>query len=380
VKTELFDFHLPSQQVAQSPLPERDAAKLLVLDRASRTWRDSCIRQLPEWLNPGDLLIFNDTRVIPARLRATRDKTGGKIEFLLVPTAYPTPGSASSPMQRGLGSEVKTPATTAALVRRALTRSGGKLALGESFTLAEGLKATLAERHGPAGDDIAFRCSAGEFDAFVQKHGEVPLPPYIHRPAGPSSDADRERYQTVFAQAPGAVAAPTAGLHFTPRLLEASKERGIRNARVTLHVGPGTFKSVKAEEVEAHTVDPEPYTIPAETIAAIRATKAAGRRVIAVGTASLRSLESSADAVLSGSVETIAYRTTNLFVYPPGQFRVVDALLSNFHVPRSSLLMLVAAFATPGSLEGIDFVKRAYLHAIESGYRFYSYGDACLYL
>jgi S-adenosylmethionine:tRNA ribosyltransferase-isomerase len=355
MKTDLFDFHLPEQLIAQEPLPERDAARLLVLDRSTHTFRDSAVLELPSFLRTGDLLVFNDTRVIPARLRAVRDSSGGKVEFLLVPGAA-----------HGLDAH--------ATIKRVLTKSGGTLKVGETFTLAENLKATLLERQREAGDIVQFHCEAEAFEKFLVAHGEVPLPPYIRREAGPSSDADRQRYQTIYAHTPGAVAAPTAGLHFTDRLMEALKSRGVRFAYVTLHVGPGTFKPVKSDDVEKHFVDPEPYWIPAETLAAIAEANREKRRVIAVGTTSLRTLES---IPVDSTAPSLAGET-NLFVYPPYNFRVVDALITNFHVPRSSLLMLAAAFAAPGSTDGIDFMKRAYEHAVKSGYRFYSYGDACL--
>ena len=356
------------------------------------------MRDLPEVLRPGDLLVFNDTRVIPARLRARRDASGGKVEFLLLP-----PGTAGIP-ETGAALDQAAPPP---VVQRVLTKAGGKLQLGESFTLSGGCKALLAARHGAAGDTVEFLCSAAEFERLVREQGEVPLPPYIHRPPGPSRPLDKERYQTVFAHTPGAVAAPTAGLHFSTRLLEGLKARGLSFAYLTLHVGPGTFRPVKAEEIEEHFVDPEPYFIPAQTVAAVRAAKREGRRVIAVGTTSLRALEGALGPGLDAEtpaggrtgfqpVQTAWGRTgfqpvqtawkavlqgqTGLFVYPPFKFRVVDALLTNFHIPKSSLLMLVCAFASPGGLEGIEYVQRAYQHAVESGYRFYSYGDACLFV
>jgi S-adenosylmethionine:tRNA ribosyltransferase-isomerase len=360
MKTDLFDFHLPEQLIAQEPLPERDAARLLVLDRGTKTFRDSAIRELPSLLQPGDLLVFNDTRVIPARLRAVRDSSGGRVEFLLVPI-----GMQQTHEQH--------------TVRRVLTKSGGTLKPDETFTLAEKLKATMVERQREAGDLVRFHCSESDFAQFIARNGEVPLPPYIRREPGPSSEADRQRYQTIFAQAPGAVAAPTAGLHFTDRLLEALKTRGVGFAYVTLHVGPGTFKPVKSDEVENHFVDPEPYFVPPETVTALAAAKREHRRVIAVGTTSLRALESIPDFTAGAGSQSIAGET-KLFVYPPYNFRTVDALLTNFHVPKSSLLMLAAAFSAPGSTDGVDFVKRAYEHAVASGYRFYSYGDASLIL
>jgi S-adenosylmethionine:tRNA ribosyltransferase-isomerase len=365
--TARFDYHLPPERIAQEPLPERDAARLLVLDRATRTWTDRHVRDLPDLLRPGDLLVLNDTRVIPARLRATRDLSGGKIEFLLLP-----PGPADTETERHGDAGTR---------KRVLMKSGGRLRIGETFTLHEGLQATLRERCGEAGDVVDFHCSAPEFSAFVLRQGEVPLPPYIHRAPGPSMEEDRERYQTVFAETPGAVAAPTAGLHFSERLLAALAARGVQTARLTLHVGPGTFRPVKADQIEKHFVDPEPYFIPEETVRAVCDARRAGRRVIAVGTTSLRTLEGSRlrELLAGGTPPSGALSgETNLFVYPPREFAVADALLTNFHLPKSSLLMLVSAFAAPGSVDGIDLIQKAYAHAVASGYRFYSYGDACL--
>jgi S-adenosylmethionine:tRNA ribosyltransferase-isomerase len=370
--TALFDYHLPPELIAQEPLPDRESSRLLVLHRATRTWEDRGVRDLPEFLRSGDVMVFNDTRVVPARLRATRDLSGGKIEFLLCP-----------PPPEGWGD---TPGRAPA-VRRVLTRAGGTLKTGESFTLSGGCKAVLLERHGVAGDLVAFQCAPEEFERHMWEHGEIPLPPYIHRPAGPSRDADRRRYQTVYAHDPGAVAAPTAGLHFSDTLLGALRARGVQTCFLTLHVGPGTFRPVKSERVEEHFIDPEPYAISLETAAAVRRAKEEGRRVIAVGTTSLRALEGSLATPSpyplpqgEGGNNSARRGTTDLFVYPPREFRIVDALVTNFHLPRSSLLMLVAAFAAPGGMEGIEFVRRAYAHAVESRYRFFSYGDACLFV
>jgi len=359
LQTSLFDFHLPEQLVAQEPLPDRDASRLLVLDRASRQWSDRAVRDLPAVLRAGDLLVLNNTRVIPARLRATRDSSGGKVEFLLLP---PLPDAPAQERTR----------------RRVLTKSGGKLKVAESFTLIGGPKATLLERHGEAGDVIEIHAPEAEFNAFMLEHGEVPLPPYIRREAGPSSPADRQRYQTVFAQTPGAVAAPTAGLHFTETLLAELQKKGIERCELTLHVGPGTFRPVKADVVEEHFVDAEPFYIPEATVAAIARAKKEGRRVIAVGTTSLRALEGGlAPAAILDAPRAFS-GATNLFVHPPYTFQIADGILTNFHIPKSSLLMLICAFAAPGNTDGIEFIQRAYQHAVASGYRFYSYGDACL--
>lgn len=363
MKTDRFDFHLPQQNIAQAPLPDRDASRLLVIDRKARAWTDAAVRDLKNHFKPGDVLVVNDTRVIPARLRATRDSSGGKVEFLLLP---PEPSAASQ------GS-----AANGGILRRVLTKAGGVLKAGETFQLIHGPKVTLRERLREAGDVIEIHCDAAQFDAHVAAHGEVPLPPYVRRPEGPSSDFDRARYQTVYAQNPGAVAAPTAGLHFSQELLDALKQFGVLIAPLTLHVGPGTFRPVKADEVEAHFMDAEPYFIPAATVALVRAAKRESRRVIAVGTTSMRTLEGAAEHLLNGGTDIPLAGQTNIFIYPPREFKIVDALLTNFHVPKSSLLMLVSAFAAPGSEAGIDLMQRAYAHAVSSGYRFYSYGDAC---
>ena len=363
MKTDIFDFHLPEQQIAQEPLPDRDASRLLVLNRAAASWTDESVRQLKNHFKAGDVLVINDTRVIPARLRATRDSSGGKVEFLLLPPEtqrVPTPDASG---------------TSSALRRRVLTKAGGVLKIGETFTLIGGPKAILRERLREAGDIIDIQCNAAEFDAFISAHGEMPLPPYVRRAPGPTSDFDKQRYQTVYARNPGAVAAPTAGLHFSNVLLDDLKAAGVIIAPLTLHVGPGTFRPVKAENVADHFVDPEPYYIPAETVAAIQAAKRDKRRVFAVGTTSLRTLEG-ATGLLEASGPLAG--ETNLFVHPPYTFKVADGLLTNFHIPKSSLLMLVSAFVAPGSTDGIELMKRAYLHAVEAGYRFYSYGDACL--
>jgi S-adenosylmethionine:tRNA ribosyltransferase-isomerase len=362
MKTSEFDFHLPEQSIAQHPAADRDSARLLVIDRAAKNWSDRVVRELPEILRAGDLLVLNDTRVIPARLRSIRDSSGGKVEILLLP---PEPSDAND--------EVGT------VTRRVLLKSGGRIKPGETVTLKHGPRATILENLGETGYRMRFDCTLPDFTAHVAAHGEIPLPPYIQRGEGPSTVEDVERYQTVFAKSPGAVAAPTAGLHFTPGVFEALEKRGVQRATVTLHVGPGTFRPVKAETVEEHNMDSEPYYIPAETVDAIRKAKAEGRRVIPVGTTSLRTIETAADALLSNAPGPLA-GSSKLYVYPPYNFKIASALLTNFHIPKSSLLMLVSAIAAPGSLDGIAFVKKAYEHAVASGYRFYSYGDACLFV
>lgn len=417
LRTDVFDYHLPCERIAQEPLAERDASKLLHLQRAARRWTDRCVRDLPELFRDGDLLVLNDTRVIPARLRATRDASGARLEILLLPpecdgprsevsetwegqsrTAEPQNHRASASRDDGTGTPIRDPHSSSRrayhastsiapspdpsiappeTLRRVLTRSGGKLRVGETFSLADGLKARLVERRGEAGDVVAFSRPPAEFLAYVMQHGEVPLPPYIKRPVGPSSECDKTRYQTVFAREPGAVAAPTAGLHFTPALLETLKARGVQRAAVTLHVGPGTFKPVKVDTVESHRVDPEPFSVSAETAASVTRAKAEGRRVVVVGTTVMRVLESQWDAASKQLRAGAGW--ADLYIYPPRRFNVADALLTNFHLPKSSLLMLVAAFASPGDEAGIGWVKAAYAHALGAGYRFFSYGDACFF-
>ncbi len=367
MRTDRFDYDLPPSMIAQHPLPDRDESRLLVLQRSRRDWQDSKIAALPELLQSGDLLVFNDTRVIPARLRATREATGGKVEVFLLP---PEPGVHDE--------EAGEAGKASPVIRRVLTRSGGHLQPGETLTLAGGVKATLLERKGLAGDMLAIELDANAFRAYVEQQGEIPLPPYIQRSEGPSSESDRNRYQTIFAARDGAVAAPTAGLHFTPSLLTQLEERGVEQCRLTLHVGLGTFRTVKAEQVEDHYVDPEPFEIGAATAKAVTRAKAEGRRVLPVGTTALRTLESCWDADAGALKAGVGY--ADIFIRPPFTFRVADGLLTNFHLPKSSLLMLAAALAAPEKLDGIDWVLKAYEHAKENGYRFFSYGDACLFL
>jgi len=364
MKTSEFDFHLPEELVAQQPAAGRDGARMLSVDRQAGTWSDRAVKDLPQLLQPGDVLVLNDTRVIPARLRAVRDSSGGKIEILLLP-----PETSTSPVEETRG-----------VVRRVLMKSGGRLKPGETMTLRDGPRAVLIESLGEAGHTVRFECGLPELHAYLSEHGEVPLPPYIRRGEGPSAVEDVERYQTVFAKNPGAVAAPTAGLHFTPELLGALDKRGVERVTLTLHVGPGTFRPVKAEVVEEHFIDPEPYYIPAETVSTLRKALAEKRRIVAVGTTSLRTLEGAAEQLLDAGKSGALAGATNLYVYPPYKFRVAGGMMTNFHIPKSSLLMLVSAFAAPESSAGIELTRAVYAHAVAEKYRFYSYGDACLFL
>jgi len=326
-----FDYQLPEDLIAQAPLPERDASRLLLLPRRSGALQHKTIRELPGLLGPGDLLVVNDARVIPARLHGRKEGTGGKVELLLVEPLggadWLALGQSSKPLREGARVEVLGSSIAIASVRE-----GGELVVRLPLD----------------GDDLW---------RFLDEAGELPLPPYIRHAPGP---ADRERYQTMFARERGAVAAPTAGLHFTPALVEALRARAIAVVPITLHVGPGTFLPVRAQRTEDHRMHRERYFVPEESARAI----AGARRVIAVGTTALRTLEASEGRAGPGA--------TDLFIAPGYQFRAVDGLLTNFHLPRSTLLMLVAAFA------GLDRIREAYREAIRERYRFFSYGDAML--
>jgi S-adenosylmethionine:tRNA ribosyltransferase-isomerase len=345
-----FDFELPASLIAQQPRP-RGSSRLMVVDRAASSFQESSIAELAGHLTPGDLLVVNDTRVFPARLLGRRDPSGGAAECLLL--------------------ERVDDAHWQALVHPGQKLKPGTRLLFEDAARAPGvrLRAEILEQRFFGRRLIRLEVEgAASVDAGVDALGHVPLPPYIHRP---DTAEDRERYQTVYARARGSVAAPTAGLHFDDALLARLDAAGIHRTAVTLHVGYGTFKPVRAEQVEEHQVDPEAYEISVDAAAAIAAARAAGRRVVAVGTTTARALESAADA--RGGVAAGA-GVTELFIHPGHQFRVADALLTNFHLPRSSLLMLVAAFA------GRDLVLAAYGEAVRRGFHFYSYGDAMLVL
>lgn len=340
-----FDYSLPDDRIAQEPAP-RGESRLLVLD-AEGGDRHRRISDLPDLLRPGDLLVVNDTRVIPARLFGRRvtqgGGEGGRVEILLVER-----------VEGGLYREREW---------EVLAKPGRKARPGTRLRFEGGLEVEVVARLGDGRHRVRF---SEPVEPWLERLGHVPLPPYIRRPDRPE---DRERYQTVFAERPGAVAAPTAGLHLTPDLLRRLEGRGVATARVTLHVGVGTFKPVTAELVHEHAMDEERYRVPEATAAAVSEARRRGGRVVAVGTTVVRTLETAARD--GGTVAPGAGRT-GLFIYPGFRFRVVDALLTNFHLPRSSLLMLVCAFA------GRDRVLTAYREAIAEGYRFYSYGDAML--
>lgn len=322
-----FDYELPPELIAQHPAPERAASRLLRLHAATGELEDLAFSDLPGLVGPDDALVLNDTRVIKARLSAHK-RTGGRVEVFV---------------ERVVGARDAL----------ALIRASHPPARGAELLVAEGVAITIEGREA----DLYRVRFSDAVEAVLERHGSVPLPPYIAHAAGP---ADADRYQTVYASIPGAVAAPTAGLHFTEQILAAVRSRGAAIAKITLHVGAGTFQPVRTEEVESHRMHKERYAIPPEASRAI-----AGKRVLAVGTTSLRALETLA---LTGRRDG----ESELFVYPGFQFQAVDRLLTNFHLPRSTLLMLACAFG------GTDAVLRAYRHAIGKRYRFFSYGDAML--
>jgi S-adenosylmethionine:tRNA ribosyltransferase-isomerase len=344
------DYDLPPELIAQEPSPERDRSRLLVLRRggplAHRQFRD-----LPELLAPGDLLVLNDTRVVPARLVGRRARTGGKWEGLFL-RELPDGTWELLCQTRGRLGDGET------LVADAPVPEGGRLGL-------------LLVSKTPEGRWLARPGEAGHAAELLARYGQVPIPPYIRK--GRARGDDAERYQTVYAARPGAVAAPTAGLHFTPEVFEALRRRGVGRAFVTLHVGPGTFQPVQVEDVARHRMQPEWGELPAATAEAVTATKRRGGRVVAVGTTSVRVLETAAALAPPGESALAPWAgLTDLTIRPPFAFRAVDALVTNFHLPRSSLLLLVAAFA------GLEEVRSAYRAAVEQRYRFYSYGDAML--
>ncbi|MBI5785185.1 MAG: tRNA preQ1(34) S-adenosylmethionine ribosyltransferase-isomerase QueA [Rhodocyclales bacterium] len=328
-----FDYPLPPERIAQTPPAERSASRLLVMRGAAL--EDRVIRDLPGLLEPGDLLVMNDTRVIHARLLGHKD-TGGQVEVLVERIA--ADGEVIAQVRAS-----KPP------------RAGSHLLLEETINV---------EVLGRIGEfwRLTF---AGDAIELIERHGRLPLPPYIEHPA---TDADEERYQTVFAREKGSVAAPTAGLHFDPPLLAELAKRGIENAHVTLHVGAGTFQPVRVHDLAEHRMHRERYSVPQATVDAIAACRARGGRVVAVGTTTLRTLET---AALDGELKAGAGES-ELFVTPGFEFHVVDVLLTNFHLPKSTLLMLVSAFG------GMIEIRAAYRHAIDDNYRFFSYGDAML--
>ncbi len=422
MKTDLFDYPLPERLIAQRPADRRDESRLLVVDRQTRSVAHRHFRDLPEYLCAGDTLFRNNAAVIPARLHATRP-TGGQVECLLL-----RPSQSLRPASRPTadGDKGGLPAVGSAECWWCLLRPGKKLPVGATFGFAGAFTATVCEKTDDGLARVTFEATGGDILAVANRIGEMPLPPYIQRDSScrsllagdsaaattgtPSSHAsrllhteeqrlvDRERYQTVYADRGHqvAVAAPTAGLHFTPELLARIGAQGVTFADLTLHVGLGTFRPITTDEIEDHPIHREVYEIPATTQQAL--CRASGRR-IAVGTTSVRSIEDYLSrqpdlarwsGLTPGRSERVGVNAPHLdqphiaeadiFIYPPRNFRGVDALITNFHQPRSTLLCLVSAFLTPGSTDGIAWLKEIYADAVAREYRFFSYGDAMLIL
>jgi S-adenosylmethionine:tRNA ribosyltransferase-isomerase len=367
MQTADFDFEMPPELIAQTPAKERDLSRLLVLHRDSGKIAHRRFRDLLDFLQTGDVLVLNNSRVIPARLRGANPKTGGRFEILLLEE------NALNDWWVMLRPGKRAPV-------------GARIVLLEPDSRPTQIHATVLDTNAEGHRRVRFENTPNIQDDLARL-GETPLPPYIERAEG-LHEQDRERYQTVFAQSPGSVAAPTAGLHFTPSLLNELRARGVHVCFVTLHVGLGTFSPVKAEALNEHTMHEERFELSAETAQTILEAKRAGRRVFAVGTTAMRVLESAArrESGSHGPEDKTAFRLsagagrTRIFIYPPFQFAVADALLTNFHLPRSTLLMLVSAFAAPGQSRGRDLVLSAYAEAIRERYSFFSYGDAMLIL
>jgi S-adenosylmethionine:tRNA ribosyltransferase-isomerase len=337
----LFDFDLPKSHIAQQPVLPRDSAKLLHV-APQQGLADYTIANLPQFLNKGDVVVVNNTQVIPARVTATHNAK----DYLFTLHGF----------------------DWAAGTAWGLAKGTKKIKLGDTLYFGQSITAIVVQKDDQQGLQIRFAQPADEVLDFLEAQGHMPLPPYIERDAQGQA-ADNQHYQTVFAKEKGAVAAPTAGLHFTPQLMTAIKNMGVEVVEVTLHVGLGTFAPVKTDDITQHPMHTEWAHISAPTVAAIEKAKASGGRVLAVGTTALRVLESA--ALKTGQLQPFMGET-NIFIYPGFEFKVVDRLLTNFHLPKSTLLMLVSAFC------GLDTIKTAYNHAIKQNYRFYSYGDACL--
>ncbi|MCL5037481.1 MAG: tRNA preQ1(34) S-adenosylmethionine ribosyltransferase-isomerase QueA [Chloroflexi bacterium] len=336
MRLEDFDYHLQEERIAQHPLHDRDSSLLLHLKKDTSEIIHRKFHEFPDLPRENDLLVMNDTRVIPARLFGKRESTGGRVEIFLVRELKP-------------GTWIT------------LARPGRRLKAGAKVGFENGLSAAIDEVL-PEGERIVTFSPPGSLWDYISKHGTVPLPPYIK-----ADLSDPERYQTVYSISPGAVAAPTAGLHFTPKILEKIKNRNIETATVTLHVGPGTFRPVSADEIDRHVMDEEFYNVPEETGKLINSAVKEGRRIVAVGTTTVRTLESAFDT--EGNLVKPC-GGTRLFIYPGYRFKIINSMLTNFHLPKSTLIMLVSALA------GRDNIMKAYNEAIERDYRFYSFGDA----
>ncbi len=354
-----FDYNLPEERIAQVPPEVRGTSRMMVIDRAKEGLEHRMVTDITDYLRAGDLLILNNTRVFPARILGTWEDTAGAAELLLLNCEDP---------------EHQLPDGTFTSIWRCMCGSGRKSRVDHTILCAEGaLRATLLDKDEDGNSRVRFS-SAEPLMTILHLHGLTPVPPYIRRKANDPEMArlDRDRYQTIYAKEVGAVAAPTAGLHFTEEIFAALEAKGVRRAFVTLHVGPGTFKPVKAERIEEHRMDAECYDIPEETALAIRETRARGGRVIAVGSTSVRTLETVA-ALHDGEI-VATHGSSTAFIYPPYRFRAIDAMLTNFHLPQSTLIMMVSALA------GRERILAAYQEAVAQEYRFFSYGDCMLIL
>jgi S-adenosylmethionine:tRNA ribosyltransferase-isomerase len=354
VETAAFHYDLPVELIAQQPGADRGGSRLMVLCRERKSIKHKQFRDLLEFLHPGDLLVLNNSRVIPARLFGRKSGSGGEVECLLYREVETNDWwSLARPAKR--------------------LRPGSEVKLRNRHGSATSIRAVLVEKNEEGHCRFRFEGTA-DIRNDLETIGELPLPPYIRRDEGASSN-DFERYQTVYSKTPGSVAAPTAGLHFTPELLKAIQARDIATAEVTLHVGLGTFAPVKSARVEEHAMHSETFEISPETAAAVNLAKARGGKVVAVGTTSTRALESAGEKGLPLNPQR---GSTKKFIYPPYDFKVVDALVTNFHLPESTLLMLASAFAAPGQTSGREWMLQAYQEAVRQKYRFFSYGDAML--
>ena len=363
LKTADYDYVLPPELIAQHPTRERDESRLLVVHRDSGRMEHRTFKQVTEYLKGGDVLVLNNSRVIPARLRGKNLQTGGAFELLLL-------------------EETKVNNWWVMLRPGKRARTGTRIALLEPGGQHRQIIATVAEVNAEGHRRVEFS-GTPDIQRELDRIGEVPLPPYIDRAAAGAQEQDRQRYQTVYAEPGGSVAAPTAGLHFTAALLEQIRAAGVHVGFITLHVGLGTFAPVKSDTPAGHVMHEERYELSEHTAELINCARRENRRVIAVGTTSVRVLESAARAgVAEGSPVRVFPQTgrTRIFIYPPYRFQIVDGLLTNFHLPRSTLLMLVSALGAPGETHGRDLILSAYAEAIRERYRFYSYGDAMLIL
>jgi S-adenosylmethionine:tRNA ribosyltransferase-isomerase len=338
-----YDYQLPEELIAKYPLAHRSDSRLLVLNKNNGSVEDKKFTDITQFINAGDCLVINETKVIPARLTATREATGAIVEIFL-----------------------ETRQADKTDTWRVLAAPAKKLKKGERFVINDDLSCTVLEELSEGERIVKFKSENNNVESALESAGSMPIPPYLHRPA---ESLDRERYQTVYAHSPGAVAAPTAGLHFTPEILADLEKKGVQIAKVTLHVGLGTFRPVESEDITKHTMHSERYEVSNTAASIINESHSNGRRIIAVGTTAARTLETVANE--DGTVSAASGETA-IFIYPPYKFKAVDALLTNFHQPKSTLLMMISAFA------GYEKIMSAYDHAIKEHYRFLSYGDAML--